>query len=205
MFLVEKSNYHFKSLTKKPPQIILIPKLQSAQSFDDFIISHLKTLTLSSTSSITLSWMAKAVTFLTTIHTAAYNQIDTFRSEKFIPDFMTSYMDYSLKVLDLCNLMTSAVKDMTERKMLMKLALRLVKSGDNSSEKMKKAKEVLRRCVECTRARGDEETSSPATNVSDEKYSRANVLIGELISGACRLPVGEVSNGAGVVRRTLHA
>lgn len=139
--------------------------------------------------------MSKAVTFLTTIHTAAYNQIHSFRSEKFFEsDLMTSYMDYSLKVLELCNLMTSSLKEMTERKMLLKLALRLVKSDDSSSEKIKKAKEVLRRCVECTRARGDH-----------EKSSRAKVLIGELISGACKLPVGEVSNEAGVVRRTLHA
>ncbi|PWA96537.1 hypothetical protein CTI12_AA027970 [Artemisia annua] len=144
---------------------------------------------------VTLSWMSKAVTFLTTIHTAAYNQIHSFRSDnKFESDLMTSYMDYSLKVLELCNLMTSSVKEMTERKMLMKLALRLVKSGDVAPEKMKKTKEVLRRCVECTRARGD-----------DERCLRAKVLIGEVSSGACKLPVGEVSNEAGVVRRTLHA
>ena len=94
--------------------------------------------------------------FLTTIHTSAYNHIHSFRSEKFESGLMTSYMDYSLKVLMLCNLMMSAVKELTERNMLMKLPFRLVKSDDNSLEKMKKAKDVLRRCVEFTRARGDE-------------------------------------------------
>ena len=69
---------------------------------------------------------------------------------------MTSNMDYNLKVLELYNLMTSTVKELTERKMLMKLAFRLVKSDDNSLEKMKKAKDVLRRCVEFARGRGDE-------------------------------------------------
>lgn len=181
MFLVEKTNHHFKSLTKNPPQIILKPK---QQSFDDVITANLKTLTVPNSSSITLSWMSRAVTFLTTIHAAAYNQInqmDGFGSEKMIPGLITSYMDHSMKVLELCNLMTSAFKDMTERKMLLKLASRLLKSP----EKTAKTKEVLGRCVECTRARGD-----------DEKSLRAKVLIGELVFGACKLPVAE---------RTLHA
>ncbi|PWA34734.1 BYPASS-related protein [Artemisia annua] len=143
MFLVEKTkpnHHHFKSLTKKPPQIT--PNKLS-QSFDDVITSHLKTLITSSSSSIvTLSWMSKAVMFLTTVHTTAYNQIHSFRSDnKFESDLMTSYMDYSLKVLEVCNLVTSSVKEMTERKMLMKLALRLVQSGDVVPEKMKKGKE----------------------------------------------------------------
>ncbi|XP_076952673.1 UPF0496 protein 4-like [Bidens hawaiensis] len=103
------------------------------------------------------------------------------------------YMEYSQKVLDLTNLITSAVKQLTERRMLLKLSLRLmdVNSGEiPAPEKLKKAKDALTRSVHCT------ESTSP------EKAQRAKDLIGELIAAVNRFPAGD---GGDLVTRTFHA
>nr|XP_043630793.1 uncharacterized protein LOC122602129 [Erigeron canadensis] len=178
MFLVEKSQLtsHFKSkFTKKPPSTTTKFYQQQAASrslYDEKIISHLKTLTPLPTSSFTLQWISNAVNFLTKVHTDSVTHISSLKSVQ-SDYYHVLYMDYSLKVLDLCNLMTSAVQKLTERRMLMKLSLRLIDSSSSgeapASEKVKKAKDVLMRSVGVDLA--------PEV----EKAKRAKDLIGELI------------------------
>ncbi|XP_071729212.1 protein BPS1, chloroplastic-like [Rutidosis leptorrhynchoides] len=199
MFLVEKATItsHFKSITKKPS---LIPKSyqQASRSFDEQVIFHLKTLAPATDSSfISLSWMSKAVAFLSTIHAESLDQISSLRSES--ECFQVLYMDYSIKLLDLCNLISSAVQQLTERRMLMNLSLRLMNSSGQITsgqipvpEKLIKAKDALIRSV-----RHSEETTP-------EKYQRAKDLIGELISGINSFPIVKVTNGRDLIKRTLH-
>lgn len=191
MFLVEKTHLtsHFKSLTKKSSPNSKSYQL-AAQSFDEKVISHLKTLTIPSDSSIiSLTWMSKAVKFLETIHFESHHLISNLRSES--DYFVNLYMDYSFKVVELCNLISSAVAELTERRLLMKLGLKLLESS--SPEKLKKAKDALIRSVD--HARG----------TSMEKGSRAKVLIEELNLAINSLPIGKTVTGKDLIRRTLFS
>ncbi|KAI3516890.1 hypothetical protein L1887_16024 [Cichorium endivia] len=194
MFLVEKTHLtsHFKSFTKKSSSNHKGYQL-AARSFDEKVILHLKTLTPASDSSIiSLSWMSKAVSFLSMVHLEAQDQISNLRSES--DYFQALYMDYSLKVLDLCNLISSAVQQLTERRLLMNLSLRLINSSGQISipDKLKKAKDALIRSVSNTQ------------EISKEKSLRANALIEELSFVINSLPVGKTSSAKDLIRRTLH-
>lgn len=205
MFLVDKTHLtsHFKSIRNKPkpnpkpqPQIYQ----QSAQSFDDKVISHLKTLDLASDSSnITLDWMTKAVTFLSLIHDESVEQILNIRSDSSEFDcYHALYMDYSQKVLDLCNLVSSGAQKLTERRLLLNLSLRLLNFDKNSGqipspEKLKKAKDVLTRSVHHNQ------------QISNEKAQRAKDLLKELTLIINKLPIGKITNVTDLIRRNLHA
>ncbi|MFS7932339.1 hypothetical protein Hanom_Chr04g00366721 [Helianthus anomalus] len=113
MFLVQKANLSspFRSTAKKPPHIPK-PYQLAAQLFDEKIILHLKTLDLPPDSShITLSWLSVGVSFISTVHSEAELKISNLKPEA--DDFHVFYMYYSLKVLDLCNLVSSAVNRYT--------------------------------------------------------------------------------------------
>ncbi|CAI9296542.1 unnamed protein product [Lactuca saligna] len=194
MFLVEKTHLtsHFKSFTKKSSPNQKNYQL-AARSFDEKVILHLKTLTPASDSSIiSLSWMSKAVSFLSIVHFEAQDQISNLRSES--DYYQALYMDYSLKVLDLCNLISSAIQQLTERRLLMNLGLRMINSSGQipSPEKLKKAKDALFRSVSHTQ------------EISKEKGQRAKTLIEELTFAINSLPLGKTSSAKDLIRRTLH-
>ncbi|KAK1416356.1 hypothetical protein QVD17_32147 [Tagetes erecta] len=202
MFLVDKTHLtsHFKSIRNKPnPKPKLQPQIyqQSAQSFDDKVIFHFKTLDLASDlKTISLNWMTKAVSFLSLIHVETVEQISSFRSES--DCYHALYMDYSQKVLDLCNLVSSGVQRLTERRLLLNLSLRLLNSDRNSDkipspEKLKKAKDVLTRSVHHNQ------------QISNEKAQRAKDLLEELTLIINKLPIGKVTNVTDLIRRNLHA
>ncbi|XP_071706487.1 UPF0496 protein 4-like [Rutidosis leptorrhynchoides] len=104
-------------------------------------------------------------------------------------------MDYSLKVLDLCNLISSAVQRLTDRRLLMNFSLRLLNFTDQvpAPEKLNKAKDTLARCV----------TDLPEP--VPEKACRAKALIGELTALLGKLPRGKSGTGRDLVRRTFYA
>ncbi|KAI3734232.1 hypothetical protein L6452_13697 [Arctium lappa] len=194
MFLVDKTHFtsHFKSIGKKSTHSHKGYQLP-ARFFDEKVILHLKTLNPPSDSSIiSLSWLSKAVSFLSMVHCEAQDQISSLGSES--DYYQTLYMDYSMRVLDLCNLISSAVQQLTERRLLMNLGLRLIKSSGQipSPEKLKKAKDALIRSVHHTQ------------DTSKEKGIRAKALIEELTSGINSLPLGKTSSAKDLIRRTLH-
>ncbi|KVI05249.1 protein BPS1, chloroplastic-like [Cynara cardunculus var. scolymus] len=194
MFLVDKTHLtsHFKSIGKKPTHGQKGYQLP-ARFFDEKVILHLKTLTPPSRSSIiSLSWLSKAVSFLSMVHSEAQDQISSLGSES--DYYQALYMDYSVKVLDLCNLISSAVQQLTERRLLMNLGLRLINSSGQipSPEKLKKAKDALIRSVHHRH------------DTSKEKGIRAKALIEELTSAINSLPLGKTSSAKDMIRRTLH-
>ncbi|KAL8268720.1 hypothetical protein R6Q59_002518 [Mikania micrantha] len=197
MFLVEKANLssHFRSTTKKASHVPKTYQL-AARSFDEKVILHLKTLDLTSSSSnISLSWLSVAVSFLSTIHTEAEEQIiqiSDLKSEA--DDYQALYMDYSMKVLDLCNLISSAVHRLTDRRLLMNFSLRLLKITDQMPpiEKLNKAKDAIARSVD--------NTEQPAK----EKGLRAKALIGELAELIRNLPRGNASDRRDLIRHTFY-
>lgn len=196
MFIVEKANLssHFRSIKKKPPHVPKNYQL-AARSFDEKVILHLKTLDLATNSSnISLSWLSAAVSFLSTVHSEAEDQISNLKSEA--GDYQVLYMDYSLKVLDLCNLFSSAVQQLTDRRLLLNFSLRLLNFSDQipSPEKLNKAKDTLTRSL-------NNITQEPAK----EKGLRAKALIEELAILLGKLPSSKSNTGRDLIRRTFHA
>ncbi|GJY65020.1 hypothetical protein Tco_0466480 [Tanacetum coccineum] len=60
------------------------------------------------------------------------------------------YMEYSLKVLDLCNLMMSSLQNLTEKRMLVNFGVKLLMNFNCQVvqvDKMNKAKDVFGRAV----------------------------------------------------------
>ncbi|KAF5757280.1 hypothetical protein HanRHA438_Chr17g0834641 [Helianthus annuus] len=202
MFLVQKANLSspFRSTTKKPPHIPK-PYQLAAQLFDENIILHLKTLDLPPDSSyITLSWLSAAVSFISTVHSEAELQISNLKPEA--DDFHDLYMDYSLKVLDLCNLISSAVNRLTDTRLLLNFSLRLLKFSDDLPpvEKLNKAKDAIARSVNSL--------NNINNNINDtdesvkEKGIRVKKLINELAVLIGNLPRGKVTDG---IRRMFYA
>ncbi|KAI3796347.1 hypothetical protein L1987_39015 [Smallanthus sonchifolius] len=194
MFLVQKANLSspFGSTTKKSSHVPKSYQL-AARLFDEKVILHLKTLDLTeNSSSISLSWLSAAVSFLSAVHTEAEDQISNLKSEA--DDFQALYMDYSMKVLDLCNLISSAVHRLTDRRLLMNFSLRLLNFTDQmpSNEKLNKAKDALARSVN--------DTQEPA----EEKGLRAKALIEELAVLLGKLPRGKTNGGRDLIRRTFY-
>ncbi|KAI3730419.1 hypothetical protein L1987_61589 [Smallanthus sonchifolius] len=194
MFLVDKTHLTspFKLIAKKPSPI---PKgyQVAARSFDEKVNFHLKTLIPPSDSSIiSLNWMSKAVSFLSTVHFDAQEQISNLRSES--EYYQDLYMNYSQKVLDLSNLISSAVQQLVERRLLLNLSIRLLNSSGQipSTEKLKKAKDALIRSVNKTQ------------EISKEKAQRAKDLLEELTFAVNSLPIGKTSSARDLIRRTLH-
>lgn len=196
MFIVEKANIssHFRSIKKKPPHVPQNYQLL-VRSFDEKVILHLKTLDLHTISSnISLSWLSAAVSFLSTVHSEAEDQISNLKSDA--DDYQVLYMEYSLKVLDLCNLLSSAVQQLTDRRLLLNYSLRLLNFSDQtpSAEKLNKAKDSL--------------TKSLNNNTQDsakEKSIRATALIEELTVLLGRLPPSKSNTGRDLIRRTFFA
>ncbi|GJY51350.1 hypothetical protein Tco_0442197 [Tanacetum coccineum] len=156
MFLVEKaiSSSHFKSTTKKSSSSSshLIKSYQlAAISLDQKISHHLKTIpaTSPSPSSISFTYLSSLISFLTSVHTECESQILNVKETD--DEMLGLYMEYSLKVLDLCNLMTSSVQKLTEKRMLINFGVKLLMMNSNGQvvqvEKMNKAKDVFGRAA----------------------------------------------------------
>lgn len=195
MFIVEKANLssHFRSIKKKPPHL---PKNYqfAARSFDEKVILHLKTLDLATNSAnISISWLSAAVSFLSTVHSEAEDQISNLKTEA--DDYHVLYMEYSLKVLDLCNLFSSAVQQLTDRRLLLNFSLRLLNFSDQipSAEKLNKAKDTLTKSLNNTQ------------ESAKEKGLRAKALIDELTILLGRLPSSKSNSGRDLIRRTFYA
>ncbi|KAL8227749.1 hypothetical protein R6Q57_015333 [Mikania cordata] len=103
-------------------------------------------------------------------------------------------MDYSMKVLDLCNLISSAVHRLTDRRLLMNFSLRLLKITDQMPpiEKLNKAKDAIARSV------------NDAEQPANEKGLRAKALIGELAELIRNLPRGNASDRRDLIRHTFN-
>nr|XP_043624090.1 UPF0496 protein 4-like [Erigeron canadensis] len=174
MFLVEKaiSSSHFKSKQPLPKISNSKPYEFIANSFHQNLLNHLKTLNLTASDppEISLSWLSTAVSVLTSIHSESEHHISDLKLSDH--SYQVLYMDYSLKVLDLCNLISFAVKNLTEKRLLINYSLRLLNfAGDLPPvEKLNKAKEKITRSVE-----------KPEESVVEaEKGARAAALIDEL-------------------------
>lgn len=196
MFIVEKAQLssHFRSFSKKSTHVPKNYQL-AARSFDEKVILHLKTLDLAPNSSnISLSWLSAAVSFLSTVHSEAEDQISNLKSEA--DDYQALYMDYSLKVLDLCNLISSAVQRLTDRRLLMNFSLRLLNFTDQipSPEKLNKAKDALARSLDDTK-----ESAKEKGRRAKDLMEEMAVVLGKL------LPRSKTSSGRDLIRRTFYA
>lgn len=207
MFLTDKKSPFpsfspFRSVAKRsaPHDFDLI-----SRSFDESILRRLKTLKLSTSSpqpSISLSWLSLAVDFLSSTHAEAQKLISELTSSSGSSDDSRSfYLDHSVKLLDICNSISSEIEKLRHRRLLMNFVLHLLefpKDGEiPAPDKLRKASESLADWVKNSRGlpkRRGFEVSEP------------DVLIRELAEAIVRItPRGRISSVGKAVLHTIYA
>ncbi|WOH07462.1 hypothetical protein DCAR_0726892 [Daucus carota subsp. sativus] len=151
MFLTEKKSTFpsfspFQTAGKRPPPIDYD---SICTSFDESILRRLKPLAISTASSpaITLTWLSRAVEFVSTTHAEAQALISKITSGSHDDGSKAIYLDYSVKLLDICNAISSDLEKLRHRRLLMSLVVRLLQVSSESDipapEKLKKASDSI--------------------------------------------------------------
>lgn len=147
MFLIEKKSTFpsfspFRAAGKRSPPMDFD---SICKSFDESILRRLKPLAISTSSppSISLSWLSLAVEFVSTTHAEAQALISKITSGSHDDGSKAVYLDYSVKLLDICNAISSDLEKLRNRRLLMSFVIRLLQVSDETAisapEKLKKA------------------------------------------------------------------
>ncbi|XP_004298618.1 PREDICTED: UPF0496 protein 4-like [Fragaria vesca subsp. vesca] len=157
-------------------------------AFDDALLRSLKTL---SAPSISLCWLSKAVEFLAVAHAEARRLIFSSLEVTVLDDALASYLDDSVKLLDICNSVSAEIERLRQRRIFLALAVHLLGDG-----KVRRAREALTEGEEARRA---------ASGFG--KANNAEALVKDLALALLRSapPRGKISKVARVVRRTVYA
>ncbi|KAM7463305.1 hypothetical protein LguiA_031426 [Lonicera macranthoides] len=193
MFLTQKS--HFPSFSpfrrvSKPNNFYLI-----SRSFDENLLHRLKTLcSTTNPSSINLSWLSLAVDFLSSTHSDAQTLISGLKSSfASSDDSLASYLDYSVKLLDICNSISSQIEKLRQRRLLINFVLHLLKftaDGDIPvPENLRQARESI----------------SDWEKGTSFQILDPGALIRDLASGLESAPRVKKSSVEKVIRRTIYA
>lgn len=206
MFLIEKKSTFpsfspFRTAGKRSPPIDfdLI-----SRSFDESILRRLKPLAIptSSPPSITLSWLSRAVEFLSSTHGEAQALISKITSGSSNDGSESVYLDYSVKLLDICNAISSDLEKLRNRRMLMSFVIRLLQVSAESEilapEKLKKASDSI---IEWKINTRDVHKRRGFENRDPE------VLIRDLAAAIAKIapPRGKVTSVGKAVLRTIYA
>lgn len=183
MYLTEISNFPSFSpfrVAKKhsvPNKFDLI-----SRSFDDALLRRLKTL---APPSISLSWLSKAVDFLSLAHSEARSLISNLEVTA-LDDSLACYLDDSVKLLDICNSVSADIERLRQRRLVLTFAIHLLGDG-----KVRRARESLK------------EWESRASGFG--KRCNAEGLVKDLALGLRNAPGGKISSVGRLVRRTVYA
>lgn len=202
MFLTEVSNLSsfspFRAGAKKrsvPDNFDLL-----SRSFDENVLRRLHSL---STPSISLSWLSLAVDFLSSTHAEAQTLISNLRSSGSgsSDDPLALYMDHSVKLLDICNSISSEIEKLRQRRLLINLVLHLLdfpaEGGQMPvSEKLRKARDSLANW---------ENKSGGSVIRRGFQVVDPEVLIGDLVTALGSAPRGKISSAGKLIRRTFYA
>ncbi|RVW59688.1 UPF0496 protein 4 [Vitis vinifera] len=91
-------------------------------SFDDALIRRLKAL---NPPSLTLSWLSLAVDFLSTIHAEVRSLISNLKPSA-SDDSLACFLDDSVKLLDVCNSISSEIERLRQRRLLINFVIHLL-------------------------------------------------------------------------------
>lgn len=206
MFLIEKKSTFpsfspFRTAGKRTPAIDYD---SICTSFDESILRRLKPLAISTSSlpSITLSWLSLAVEFVSTTHAEAQALISKITSGSHDDGSKAVYLDYSVKLLDICNAISSDLEKLRNRRLLMSFVIRLLQVSDESPvpapEKLKKASDSITEWNNSTR---DVPKRRGFENRDPEALIRDLAAVISKISP----PRGKSTNVGKAVLRTIYA
>lgn len=160
-------------------------------SFDDALIRRLKAL---NPPSLTLSWLSLAVDFLSTIHAEVRSLISNLKPSA-SDDSLACFLDDSVKLLDVCNSISSEIERLRQRRLLINFVIHLLDfSGEGPApEKLKKARDSLADWANCPRG------------FTKRRFENdVKVLIHDLARGLGNAPRGKISSVERLVRRTVY-
>ncbi|KAJ6324911.1 hypothetical protein OIU76_012075 [Salix suchowensis] len=115
-----------------------------SHSFDESLLRRLKTLANSSSTSqpsvaINFSWLSSALDFLSFAHEEAIILLSSLNLDNSL-DF---YLDNSVKILDLCNSISSEIERFRNRRLVLSFALLVLNNGSVDPEKLARARVSL--------------------------------------------------------------
>lgn len=203
MYLTEKYNLPsfspFRTVAKRsvPNNLDLI-----CRSFDENVLRRLKTLTSTSNSpSISLSWLSLAVDFLSSTHDEAQTVISNLRSSCAThDDSLALYLNHSVKLLDVCNSISSEIERLRQRRLLINFVLHLFKNPGGHGIQVP-ATDKLRRAGDSL---SDWEKNLPS-NRRGFQIQDPEALVRDLASAIGAAPRGKVSSAGQVIQRTIYA
>lgn len=206
MFLIDKKSTFpsfspFRTAGKRSPPIDFD---SICTSFDESILRRLKPLAISTSSppSISLSWLSLAVEFVSTTHAEAQALISRITSGSHDDGSKAVYLDFSVKLLDICNAISSDLEKLRNRRLLMSFVIRLLQVSDETAvpapEKLKKATDSI---------------TEWSTNTRDVPKRRGfenrdpEALIHDLAAAIAKIspPRGKSTSVAKAVLRTIYA
>ncbi|KAG6758081.1 hypothetical protein POTOM_038415 [Populus tomentosa] len=165
-----------------------------SHSFDESLLRRLKTLTNSPSSSrpsvaINLSWLSSALDFLSFTHDEAINLLSSLKLDNSL-DF---YLDNSVKLLDLCNSISSEIERFRHRRLVLSFALHVLNDGSEDQEKLTRARVSLSDWVN--------NYKGPIF----ESNNNLENLARDLELRLKEVPRGKISADERLVRRTIYA
>ncbi|KAA8530496.1 hypothetical protein F0562_005205 [Nyssa sinensis] len=191
---------HFRGVAKRSPPCNFD---SISRSFDENMVCRLKTLSsISNPPSISLAWISQAVDFLSSTHTEAQNLITNLRSSSASSgDSLAFYLDDTVKLLDICNSISSEIERFRQRRLLLNFILHLLEfPGDGcqipKSDKLRRARDSLSDW---------ENNSRGSTKRRGFQTQDPESLIRNLAVGLGNAPSGKVSSVEKLVRRTIYA
>lgn len=202
MYLTEK--YHlpsfstFRTVVKRPVPINLD---LICRSFDENMLRRLESFrSISKPAEISLSWLSSAVDFLSSTHDEAQILISDLKASCAVSD--DSYLNHSVKLLDLCNLISSEIERLRQRRLLINFVLHLLRNpgGDGNegpaADKIRRAGESL----------ADLENNSHRNlNRKGFHIQDPEALVRDLAEAVGSFPHGKVSSAGKVIQRTIFA
>ncbi|CAK7326066.1 unnamed protein product [Dovyalis caffra] len=196
MFLTETSNFpsFFDPFNRKNKKDVAKKFDLISNSFDESLLRRLKTLTNSLSSSppsvaINFSWLSSVVDFLSFAHNEAITLLSTLK----LDSSLNFYLDNSVKLLDLCNSISSEIERLRHRRLVISFAYHVLNDNSEDPEKLRRARASLSDWV--TNFKGSRLDSN--NNLED--------LVRDLALRLKEVPRGKMSADVRVVRRTIYA
>ncbi|KAI4357014.1 hypothetical protein L6164_000993 [Bauhinia variegata] len=199
MFLAEISRFPSLFPFRVPKKQTLSDKFDlESSSFDSALLCRLRAL---DPPSISLDWLSRAVDFLSFVHSEARILISNLNLPD-LDDSLACYLNDSVKILDLCNSISSEIERLRHRRLVLNLVIHLLTSSDSDKtgpfpapEKLKKARDSLSDWGNC----------SPGFK-NRGFLGNLEVLVRDLAAALDKAPPrGKISGVGRLVRRTILA
>ncbi|OVA12120.1 Protein BYPASS-related [Macleaya cordata] len=170
-----------------------------SRSFDENLLTRLKPLIFTAKKpKITLSFLSLAVDILSSTHREAETLFSELKSSFNLEDPLNLYLDDSIKLLDICNSISSEIEHFQKNRLLINFVLNLLDFSDQDRqipgpEKLRRAKNSLSDWMNYT------------AGFKKPNLQNAEILIGNLAVRLEDPPRGMISNVKKLIHRIIYA